>query len=116
MDLTTSTQFDCRSYLAVELPDQLRKGARTDAQPIIVIQVLVVDQPSCRFAYRIGPSEVHVSPGVNDEAHLTLAFTSRDLEAFSRGSLDAQDAIRSTRLKVMGDERLLLWLSDRIAA
>ncbi len=105
----------CEKYLGVDFPDQLRASGKGAGAMSATIQMLVVDRPNCRYAYTIEPSSVTVFEGVAFDAHLTLAFKASDLEAFSRGMLDADEAIRSERLKVMGDARLLTRLADRLS-
>ena len=78
----------------------------------VVIQMMLVDWQDCDFFYRVTKEGVRVREGIADDGDVALAFISEDLAAFSEGRLDADRALGSQRLKVMGDENILLWMAN----
>ncbi len=107
-------KLDVEDYLAKVLPALLSDGARTSSGQR-VIQMVVVDREECAYTYVIHGSDVRVERGVAELFDLGIALPEADLEAFSQNKLDVARALRSGRLKISGDETLLLWLADRLA-
>jgi hypothetical protein len=106
--------FDFEEWLSRILP-ALLADAPGAAAPRRVIQLVVMDREECAFTYVLEGSEVHVERGIADAFDLGIALPGADLEAFAKNRLDVRRALHAGRLKVTGDESLLLWLADRLA-
>lgn len=104
--------IDCPKFLGTDLPSLLSRN--TAGAPDAVIQVIVVDRQDCDLAYFISPEGVAVRPGISDRCDLTLAFVGEDVAALAEGRLDVKRALRTRRLKVIGDESLLVWMSKQL--
>lgn len=107
-------ELDVRAYLGEELPELLAVAGGIDRAA--VVQWVIVDREDCDFAYRFADGVLEVSQDPADDVDLTIAFVSADLAAFSAGTLDVARALRTRRLKITGDESLLAWLAERLAA
>lgn len=105
-------KVDCEEWLAKVLPALLAKGG---ASPQRVIQLVVMDREDCTFTYTVDGPKVEVERGIADRFDLGIAMPAADMEAFAVNRLDVTRALRTGRLKVTGDESLLLWLADRLS-
>jgi hypothetical protein len=108
--------FDCREYLETVLPALI---LRTDAPRLersVVLQFVVTDRPGCDRYYELSDEGLKVGEGISDRVDLTVGICAEDLASLSRNALDVPRALGTRRLKVMGDDSLLLWLSARLAA
>jgi ubiquinone biosynthesis protein UbiJ len=108
-------RFQAETYLESVLPALLRACPDRAAREAIV-QILVTDLDGCEVVFRIAGASVDVRRGIADRVDLTIAILSRDLADLSEGALDVERAVRSSRLRVYGDEEVLAWLSRRLAA
>jgi ubiquinone biosynthesis protein UbiJ len=108
--------FDCAAYLHTVLPALLQRAQTPPLGRQVVIQFLVIDRAGCEIFYSIDDEQLRVGQGVSNRVDLTLAFCAADLSAFGDHSLDVARAVRTGRLKVMGDVALVQWLSSRLAA
>lgn len=109
----------CEETLETLLPALLRRnpGAMADlATRGAVVQFIVPDNKACRYYYTFEtPSRLVVGKGVSDRVDLTLSLVSEDLEKFLESTLDFDHALRTQRVKVMGDASLLLGLAAALA-
>src|SRR5262245_5986160 len=103
-------------FLGSELPALLSGGRSGAETPDAVIQMIVVDRDDCDLAYLVSRDGIAVQLGISDRCDLTLSFLDADLGALAEGRLDVARAVRTRRLKVMGDTRLLSWMSERLIA
>jgi hypothetical protein len=109
----------CEETLETVLPALLRRnpGALADlATRGAVVQFIVPDKKTCRFFYSFeGDARLVVGKGVSDRVDLTLSMVSEDLEKFLDSTLDFDHALRTQRVKVMGDASLLLGIAAALA-
>lgn len=115
----------CEETLETLLPALLRRnpGAMADlATRGAVVQFIVPDNKACRYFYTFetvmeakAPARLVVGKGVSDEVDLTLSLVTEDLEKFLQSTLDFDHALRTQRVKVMGDASLLLGLAAALA-
>lgn len=118
----------CEETLETLLPALLRRnpGAMADlATRGAVVQFIVPDNKACRYFYAFetdaaaasgsDAARLVVGKGVSDKVDLTLSFVSEDLEKFVESTLDFDHALRTKRVKVMGDASLLLGLAAALA-
>ncbi len=108
--------FDCRDYLETVLPALLQQSDAPRLGKEVVVQFVVSDRADCDRYYAISDERLQVGAGISDRVDLTLGICAEDLLALGSNSLDVARALRTDRLKVMGDDSLLLWLADRLAA
>jgi hypothetical protein len=108
-------RFGVQTYLEEVLPVLLSQSADLGPKPTTVIQFIVVDLDRGDWFYVIEGDHVEVKRGLSDRADLTLSFYSRDLGDLSEDKLNVKRAVRISRIKVMGDEQVLSWLSTRLA-
>ena len=109
-------QYSSSEYLAELLPAILQMSSRPPAPEPIVIQVLVRDELTNRYAYRFDREQLQVLHGLADDVDLTMTFMSDDLLAFSANKLDLGRALKTQRLSVQGDLELLPWFARRLAS
>src|SRR4051812_31291358 len=109
----------CEETLETLLPALLRRhpAALADlATRGAVVQFIVPDNRKCRYFYSFeGDARLVVGKGVSDRVDLTLSFVSEDLEKFVDSTLDFDHALRTQRVKVMGDASLLLGIAAALA-
>ena len=79
-----------------------------------VVQFLVIDDQQADHFLTITPKGVHPQPGRATQPELTLAFLGDDLLAFARGELDVDRALGDRRLRIYGNEELLLRLASAL--
>ena len=106
-------KVDCEDWLSNVLPTLLSEPAGTSPQR--VIQFVVMDREDCAFTYLVDGAEVTVERGIADRFDLGIALPAADLESFAVNRLDIKRALLAGRLKVTGDESLLLWLAERLS-
>ncbi len=104
----------CEETLEALLPALLRRSPGAVGEGA-VLQIVVPDVAGCRYHYTFAGGDVAVQKGVSDRVDLTLSLVSADLARLFEGALDVEHAVRTRRMKVMGDESLLLALSDAVA-
>ena len=104
----------CEETLETLLPALLRRNPGAVAAGAVV-QFIVPDQKTCRYFYTFERDDVVVGKGVSDKVDLTLSLVSEDLERFLDSTLDVDHALRTQRMKVMGDASLLLGLAAALA-
>lgn len=109
----------CEETLETLLPALLRRnhGALADLSTRgVVVQFIVPDNKACRYFYSFeGDAKLVVGKGVSDKVDLTLSMVSEDLEKFFDSTLDFDHALRTQRVKVMGDASLLLNIAAALA-
>jgi alkyl sulfatase BDS1-like metallo-beta-lactamase superfamily hydrolase len=107
-------EFTCEETLETVLPALLRRnpGAVADGS---IVQFIVPDQQACRYFYTFRQKGVVVDKGLSDRVDLTLSLVSEDLGRFLDATLDFEHAVRTQRMKVMGDAELLLALASALA-
>ena len=105
--------FEPADYLQHVFPALLDLDPHGDAAER-VLQIVVRDREGCDFSFRLSPSGVVTRKGVSDEVDLTLSFVAADLASFADHALDLPAALKSRRLTVHGDERLLLRLAEKL--
>src|SRR5687768_1629441 len=103
----------CHDTLSTVLPSLLRRSPGAVAEGV-VLQLVVPDHEDCRYFYTFAKDDVLVTKGVSDKVDLTLSLVSEDLARFLDASLDIEHALRTRRMKVMGDESLLLALAAAV--
>jgi predicted lipid carrier protein YhbT len=106
---------EARHYLETELPRLLASSPVPRLAKPAVIQFVIVDRPDCDFAYTIAGDGVAVSREIADEVDLTISFVAADLLAFKSRKLDVERALRTRRMKVLGDVSLLAFMAERLA-
>lgn len=107
--------FDCSEYLGTVLPALVQRSPNPRLNKDVVIQFVVSDREGCDRFYSISGNSLRIGEGVSDRVDLTLGLAADDLQAFSRAELDVERALASRRLKVLGDETLVTWLSSRLS-
>lgn len=110
-----AVQLAPSDYLGAVLPALLAKGRAAPPKASLVVQVLVADLEGCEWFYSVEGDRVEARQGLSDRVDLTLSFLAADVSALSAGELDVARAVRTGRLRVMGDEGVLGWLSKRLA-
>jgi ubiquinone biosynthesis protein UbiJ len=108
-------QFDTTEYLENIFPSLLQRSPALLSPRAYTIQFLLIDERGGDVFYRVGGRELEVGKGISDEVDLTLAMSNEELKDLSLNQLDAGTALRSGRLKVFGDRRVLLWLAEMLA-
>lgn len=104
--------FDAHAYLREHLPSVL---ARTKPPADgAMFQVTVMDREDCDVAYRFAGETVEVLHAPRDDARLTLAFTSRDLGRLTHANFDIARAVRTGRIRALGDLGVLEWLAGAL--
>jgi hypothetical protein len=109
-------EFNCAEYLETVLPGLLQRSVEPELSREATVQFVVRDRPECLFFYELGPRTVVARRGISDQVDLTVSIYSSDLYDLSRNALDAGRALRTSRLKVLGDSSLLAWMSTRLSA
>ena len=110
--------FDSRRYLEQALPALLGAPDASEAEGVevdAVIQFEVTDLDGYRVHYHFHEGRLDVLKGEAPRVDLAIEIASAELLALSRNTLNTQVALKTSRLKVTGDDRLLLWLADRLA-
>ena len=98
--------------LETVLPALLRRDPRALAEGTVV--QLIVPDDKARYFYPFTRDDVVVQRGLADKVDLTLSMVSEDLQRFLEATLDFDHAIRTKRVKVMGDASLLLGLATAL--
>jgi hypothetical protein len=111
-----ATSFDCRRFLEQVLPELFCMPGDGISDFDAIIQFEVTDLNGYCVHYHFHQGSLDVRQGKAPQADLEIALGSTELAALSRNELHADEALKSARLKVAGDDRLLLWLADRLAA